>query len=720
MGERLLFYNAATGAGSIGALAEDSFTTLHSYGPGGFAANWTHVAELPGKGGQLLFYDVNAGSAAVGHLTPDTFVTTQSYGAGAFSKWTHVVGAARGEHIAALFYNSDTGAGALGFDPTIHSYPEGSFNTGWTHIATGRRSRRVLFYNAKSGSAALDFDPTTAQWGSGAFSTHWTHVAVGPNFDGKDALIFYNAASQSGAVGVLGADGFTTVQSWAPGAFGAWTMVVGTDAGWLFYNTNTGSAAIGTLRDGAFTTTRGYPAGSFSTGWSHITHVDLAVFDMQGCCWPVSVRPGETIEFRASTGASSYEVTYQQYLARPADEVGAAEIEASAELSPVTVEGPATHAGQLQASADQKPEIGGEPWAPSFTLTVPETWSSGFYVAQLADSSGSRAFVPFVIQPAVGQRAPIALLANLSTWCAYNGWGGYSRYGVPHSDAWTFSYLRPRQGGFDPTHIDSDYHYNSKHLLRGELWAWSWLRDAGFDVDVHTDVDLHAGINELFDYPVVILANHPEYLSLQAMDTLTAYLDGGGSLLYLGGNGLYDAVDISSDFRTLTTHGTAGTGRNNLFRQLGRPESALLGVAFPWDPVGGDVGNNANSRVEYRVVDAQHRFFDGTGVADNDKIGAEGWTIIEGSGSLAFGGASGWECDRSDTPGPDGDPMPVPAGLEMLAVGTNPPPAADMVTYRHPGGGLVFSVGSMSFVGSLMVDPVLQKLMLNVLDECLN
>ncbi|WP_331732116.1 hypothetical protein OG592_41185 (plasmid) [Streptomyces avidinii] len=719
MTERLLFYNDTTGAGAIGVLEEDSFTTVHSYPAGGFAPHWTHITELPGKGGQLLFYDVGSGSAAVGHLTPDTFVTTQGYSAGAFSHWTHVVGTARAEHVTALFYNSQTGAAALGFDPTVQSYPEGTFSTGWTHIVTGRRSWRILFYNADTGSGALDFDPSTALWGAGSFSTHWTHVAVGPSIDGEDALIFYNSASRSGAVGLLGPGGFRTVQSWGPGAFGAWTMVVGTDTGWLFYNTHTGAAAIGTLRDGAFTTTRGYPAGSFATGWSHITHVDLAVSDMQGCCWPVSVRPGETIEFRASTGAPSYEVTYQQYFARPADEVGAAEIEASTELSAVAVTDPVSQLAGLQASSGQTPDIGCEAWTPSFTLDVPQTWSSGYYVAQLVDSRGSHSFVPFVVQPAVGRRAPVALVANLSTWCAYNAWGGYSRYGVPHSDAWSFSYLRPDQGGFDPTRVDAGYHYNSKHLLRGELWAWSWLRDAGFDVDVHTDVDLHAGIDELFDYPVVLLANHPEYLSTQALAALTAYLDQGGSLVYLGGNGLYDAVDISDDFRSLTTHGTYGTGRNQLFRQLGTPESALLGVAFPWNATGGDVGNNAYSRVAYRVVDAQHPFFSGTGLADNDTFGAEGWTIIEGSGSLAFGGASGWECDQSQTPGPDGEPMPVPDGLQLLAVGTNPAPAADMVTYRHPGGGLVFSVGSMSFVGSLMVDPVLQKLLSNVLADCL-
>jgi hypothetical protein len=305
------------------------------------------------------------------------------------------------------------------------------------------------------------------------------------------------------------------------------------------------------------------------------------------------------------------------------------------------------------------------------------------------------------------------LIANASTWCAYNGWGGYSRYEVPDGGPYSFSYLRPQMGGFDPTKIDAAYHYRSKHLLRGELYAWSWLRDAGYQVDVHTDVDLHAGIDELSDYKALILANHPEYLSLEALAALKSFLDGGGSLLYLGGNGVYDAVEIADDFRTLTTHGQYGAGRVNLFRQLGQPESAVLGIAFPWDSVGGDIGNHADSpRLPYEVVAHSHRFFADTGVSKGDLIGTEGWIIAEGGADLTAGGASGWECDITDSQSP--------TNVELLAVGTNAVRPSEMVAYDHPGGGVVFSVGSMTFTGSLLVDPVLQQVIRNVLTECLS
>jgi hypothetical protein len=42
-----------------------------------------------------------------------------------------------------------------------------------------------------------------------------------------------------------------------------------------------------------------------------------------------------------------------------------------------------------------------------------------------------------------------------------------------------------------------------------------------------------------------------------------------------------------------------------------------------------------------------------------------------------------------------------------------------MTYYRHGGGGVVFSVGSLCFTGSLVNDPTLQRMVRNVLTECL-
>ena len=40
-----------------------------------------------------------------------------------------------------------------------------------------------------------------------------------------------------------------------------------------------------------------------------------------------------------------------------------------------------------------------------------------------------------------------------------------------------------------------------------------------------------------------------------------------------------------------------------------------------------------------------------------------------------------------------------------------------MTFYRHAGGGIVFSAGSLTFGGSLVVDPAIQQIVRNALAE---
>ncbi len=61
-----------------------------------------------------------------------------------------------------------------------------------------------------------------------------------------------------------------------------------------------------------------------------------------------------------------------------------------------------------------------------------------------------------------------------------------------------------------------------------------------------------------------------------------------------------------------------------------------------------------------------------------------------------------------------------PAGLVHLAKGANKGGSgADMTYFTHPGGGGVFSLGSVTFGGSLAVDPVLGAMLLNVFGKFL-
>ena len=717
----LFFYNATEGSGMIGEVRNRDFLEHYTYAGDSFGRGWTSVADIPSTNGKLLFYNSNNRSGLVGKPNESAFSPEQTFGEGAFGLWTHISVIRRDQVRKSLFYNSNDGAAAIGFNPSTEIYGPGRFATGWSHILPSLTSDRMFLYNNETGAAAAGFDPSVEVFPEGGLQPNWSHIAMAPGTNGDDMVLFYRASDRSGAYGRLGETGrtgtsFRTTRVYNPGDFGLWTHVVAIDQGFFFYNSDDGTGALAECEDNGILTVQIWGPHTFRTGWTNIQVSSSArrVGILEGYAWPLSVKPGQTIGIRTSSDADSVKVTYVGFRNRPALEVDANVINQSKEVLDSPIAPPQTGPVTIQPESNS-PSIGASAWTTTFSFQIPDGTPSGIYAAKLEDSEGDMFYAPFVVQPKDGQRSEFAVIVNVSTWNAYNEWGGFSRYSTPAPDPWpgpdrwVFSYQRPLRDVFNPSRTDAAYHYSSKHQTRGELWALNWLRENGVVFDAYSDVDIHVGVPNLKNYKAIIFTTHPEYVSQGLMNAVQEYLDAGGSLIYLGGNGLFDCVDISPDLTTLTVFGTPGVGRSHLFRRapINEPESSVLGVAFPWTVNGGDIGNNAGERVGYRVVNSEHPFFFGTGVADGAIFGTQGWCITEGAGTLAAGGASGWECDRQDGNSP---PNRI-----LLAQGLNSGPAAEMVTYDHAGGGFVFSAGSMTIQGSMPVDAVIQRIIANVL-----
>jgi hypothetical protein len=108
----------------------------------------------------------------------------------------------------------------------------------------------------------------------------------------------------------------------------------------------------------------------------------------------------------------------------------------------------------------------------------------------------------------------------------------------------------------------------------------------------------------------------------------------------------------------------------------------------------------------YRVVDDSHWAFDGTGLRQGDVFGAA--SLHE----RVPGGASGHETDKR-TPS-------SPPGTRLLAKGTNiDHGGAEMVHFETDSGGQVFSVGSITWPASILVDEGVSRITRNVLDRFL-
>ena len=127
-------------------------------------------------------------------------------------------------------------------------------------------------------------------------------------------------------------------------------------------------------------------------------------------------------------------------------------------------------------------------------------------------------------------------------------------------------------------------------------------------------------------------------------------------------------------------------------------EAHLLGVVYTEAGV--------MTAAPYRVENAAHWAFAGTGLRDGDLFG------FQSLHERIPGGASGHETDKRSSSSP--------AGTVLLAKGQNPDEGgAEMVCYETDSGGAVFSVGSITYPACLLVDDTLSQLTRNILDRFL-
>ncbi len=394
-------------------------------------------------------------------------------------------------------------------------------------------------------------------------------------------------------------------------------------------------------------------------------------------------------------------------------------------------------------------------WDTDFTFDVPEDFRSGAYAVRLR-AGGDEDMVPFFVRAAPGRaQSDACVLIPVFTYTVYANfargnvddayrdrvarWGArpwtpdeHPEYGIStynsHSDGSGVAYssrLRPilnQRSGFcayaDPLGGSCLRHFPADtHLL-------AWLDALGHDFDVVTDEDLDAdGVAAIGQYKVVMTGSHPEYHTPGSLDALTEYTEGGGRLMYLGGNGFYWRVAVNPELPGAVEirRGEGGIrawaaepgeyynafdgGYGGLWRNSGRAPQRLAGVGFIAQ---GDFHGTAYRRLPASRDPRAAWIFEGI---DDELLGDFG---------LSGGGAAGFELDWLDpslgspphalvlarSEQQDDTFMLVPE--EILNHYGNRPglPAeelirSEIVFFETPNGGAVFSVGSITFCGSL-------------------
>ncbi len=322
-------------------------------------------------------------------------------------------------------------------------------------------------------------------------------------------------------------------------------------------------------------------------------------------------------------------------------------------------------------------------WDADFEWEIPDKTKSGIYAAHLSSDS-EEDFVPFIISDKKA-KAKIAFLVPTMTYLAYANERaimfpgidftvitnvpivvdpydrllrdhtelGGSIYDV-HSDGSGICYSTARRPIVNMRPNHRHWVHSCPRKLPFDLYLVDWLEQKDFEYDVITDHDLHhEGENLLQQYDVIMTGSHPEYWTSAMLDGIDGYLEDGGRLMYLGGNGFYwaTAVDPERDHIIEVRRGYAGsrawpshvgelelasTGEvGGIWRHLGRPPNNLVGVGFAaqgWDldaPGYKRLAASFDPKVEFIF----------SGIGDDEMIGDFG---------LVMSGAAGDELDRVD------------------------------------------------------------------------
>ena len=228
-----------------------------------------------------------------------------------------------------------------------------------------------------------------------------------------------------------------------------------------------------------------------------------------------------------------------------------------------------------------------------------------------------------------------------------------------------------------------------------------WLEREGLSYDLYAETQLHFGQLDLDQYKVLIITTHPEYWSRKMYYDLKAWVrERGGKLMYLGGNGLNCEVELIDEQTMKVKNGDMrvqqAEGYESRFHQYHESEANLLGVVCTLAGI--------MTSAPYQVLAADHWIFANTGVKNGDAFGAA--SLHE----RVPGGASGHETDKTS-------PF-SPPGTEIIARGLNPDRGgAEIVHYETASGGAVFSVGSITYPASILVDETVSRITANVIER---
>jgi len=395
---------------------------------------------------------------------------------------------------------------------------------------------------------------------------------------------------------------------------------------------------------------------------------------LEGYADKVSAQPGETVRLFVSTKESGYHV--EAYRIGYYGGLGGRLVWKSAELP-----------GQQQAAAqrDNKTNMITAPWTPSLSVQLTSAFPPGVYLFKLVGDSGVQHYVPLTIRD---DRSTAAFVVqnSVTTWQAYNLWGGYDLYeGKTGNNGSDFEH-RARVVSFDRPYAMGQ---GSGDFLGNEFPLVSLVESLGLDVTYWTDVDLHQRGGQLLHHKALLSLGHDEYWSPEMRDAATQARDQGMNIAFFGANAIFRKIRFQPsqlgqdrqevDYKSAREDPMNGVDNKAVtvdwrLPPISQPESSLIGDYYDCNPVKDDL----------IVGDPSTWIYAGTGLQQGDRLK----------------GLIGPEYDRFDPNGPKNGQ--VLARSPVICHGRSS--YSDMTYYTAPSGAGVWASGTNWWISKLSED----------------
>ncbi|HZR39500.1 MAG TPA: choice-of-anchor D domain-containing protein [Ktedonobacteraceae bacterium] len=345
-------------------------------------------------------------------------------------------------------------------------------------------------------------------------------------------------------------------------------------------------------------------------------------------------------------------------------------------------------------------------WTPSYTLTVPTSWTTGNYIVKLKRLDDNlENYLTFVVRDDSGT-ADIVYSMDVTTWQAYSYWSGagnknigYNLYGEFNDSTQAFvADTRAYTVSFDRPYMDQGSEDGAGNFMVWDYPMIHWMESQGYNITYVTDVDLESNPNLFNGHKVFVNTGHDEYYSDNMRANVKNFINSGGSAAF------FSADDISRRM----------TWSNSISGQPDRREhcdkGALAGSTTvdwrattppqPENQITGSLSNGAAAARPFLVYDATSWVFAGTGL-----VNYNGTVVTSGTGQNAIKGLIGYEFSTRavNDSNLSAYVQYEPAGLQQ--VGHSFVPAsdngvnswADTTLYTSSGGGIVFSAGTIEW-----------------------